>query len=111
MRSSLSESSGSRQGNRVLQVLKLRGSGFNSGKHAYRVSSDGVGSSRASRTMTREPPRHHSERITSGVPLLDEMLSEGYWRGASTLVAGPSGSGKTLLALHFVFSGRGSGSQ
>ena len=27
---------------RVLQVLKLRGSGFTSGKHAYRVSSDGI---------------------------------------------------------------------
>ena len=27
---------------RVLQVLKFRGSGFTSGKHAYRVSSDGI---------------------------------------------------------------------
>ena len=46
--------------------------------------------------------------MTSGVALLDEMLSDGFWRGSSTLVAGPSGSGKTLLALHFVFSGVGS---
>ncbi len=37
--------------------------------------------------------------------LLDEMLSEGFWRGTSTLIAGPAGSGKTLLALHFSFCG------
>ena len=45
------------------------------------------------------------ERISSGVPILDDMLADGYWRGASTLVAGPSGAGKTLAALHFVFRG------
>ena len=33
------------------------------------------------------------------------MLADGFWKGASTLVAGPSGSGKTLLALHFAFAG------
>jgi circadian clock protein KaiC len=45
------------------------------------------------------------QRTTSGVALLDEMLADGLWQGASTLVAGPSGSGKTLLALHFAFAG------
>jgi circadian clock protein KaiC len=49
------------------------------------------------------------KRTTSGVPLLDEMLSDGYWEGTSTLVAGPSGAGKTLLALHFAFAGIGPG--
>lgn len=33
------------------------------------------------------------------------MLADGYWPGASTLVAGPSGSGKTLMGLHFIFNG------
>jgi circadian clock protein KaiC len=33
------------------------------------------------------------------------MLADGYWPGASTLVAGPTGAGKTLMGLHFVFSG------
>jgi circadian clock protein KaiC len=45
------------------------------------------------------------ERISSGIPVLDAMLADGYWPGAATLVAGPSGSGKTLLGLHFVVSG------
>jgi KaiC/GvpD/RAD55 family RecA-like ATPase len=33
------------------------------------------------------------------------MLSDGYYRGSSTLLAGPSGVGKTLLALPFIFAG------
>ena len=49
------------------------------------------------------------ERMSSGVPALDAMLSDGYYRGASTLLAGPSGVGKTLLALHFIFAGAGRG--
>jgi circadian clock protein KaiC len=47
--------------------------------------------------------------MSSGVPALDAMLSDGYYRGASTLLAGPSGVGKTLLALHFIFAGAGRG--
>jgi circadian clock protein KaiC len=49
------------------------------------------------------------ERMSSGVPALDAMLSDGYYRGASTLLAGPSGVGKTLFALHFIFAGAGRG--
>ena len=44
-------------------------------------------------------------RASSGIPALDDMLEDGYWPGASTLIAGPSGSGKTLLGLHFIFNG------
>jgi circadian clock protein KaiC len=91
---------------RIFQVLKLRGSAFVSGKHAYRVSSDGID------IFPRLADRYEVdtydfavERISSGVSILDDMLADGYWRGASTLVAGPSGAGKTLVALHFVFGG------
>ena len=97
---------------RVLQVLKLRGSGFTSGKHAYRVTSDGIIIfPRLADHVEGDTYDFRSERISSGVSLLDDMLSDGYWRGASTLVAGPSGSGKTLIALHFVFAGAELGEQ
>jgi circadian clock protein KaiC len=33
-------------------------------------------------------------RLSSGISALDDMLADGYWPGASTLVAGPSGSEK-----------------
>jgi circadian clock protein KaiC len=91
---------------RVFQVLKLRGSGFVSGKHAYRVSSDGVDVFPRLADHNDDAAYDFApERISSGVPILDDMLADGYWRGASTLVAGPSGAGKTLVALHFIFSG------
>lgn len=97
---------------RVFQVLKLRGSGFVSGKHAYRVSSDGLDIfPRLADHKDGATYDFAFERISSGVPILDDMLADGYWRGASTLVAGPSGAGKTLVALHFVFNGAELGEQ
>jgi len=43
------------------------------------------------------------ERISSGVPRLDEMLGgEGFYRGSSVLVSGTAGTGKSSLSAHFV---------
>jgi circadian clock protein KaiC len=97
---------------RIFQVLKLRGSGFVSGKHAYRVSNDGIDIfPRLADHKDGATYDFAVERISSGVSILDNMLADGYWRGASTLVAGPSGAGKTLVALHFIFCGADLGEQ
>jgi circadian clock protein KaiC len=91
---------------RVLQVLKLRGSTFLSGKHAYRISEGGIDVFPRFADPADQPTyRLDGDRISTGISLLDGMLEEGYFQGASTLVAGPSGSGKTLMGLHFVFNG------
>jgi circadian clock protein KaiC len=45
------------------------------------------------------------ERVNTGVPGLDEMIDQGFWRGSTTLVAGPTGSGKTIIGLHFIWEG------
>ncbi len=91
---------------RVLQVLKLRGSGFMSGQHAYRLSAEGFEVfPRLADPVDVSSYVTERQRLSSGIPILDEMLVDGYWRGASTLVAGPSGAGKTLMGLHFVFAG------
>jgi circadian clock protein KaiC len=91
---------------RVLQVLKLRGSSFASGEHAYRISKWGLD------VFPRLADPQHStvysldgERQSTGIPALDQILRDGYWPGAATLVCGPSGIGKTLMALHFIFHG------
>jgi circadian clock protein KaiC len=42
------------------------------------------------------------ERVSSGVPDLDQMLEgQGYYRGSSILFSGTAGSGKTALAASF----------
>jgi circadian clock protein KaiC len=95
-----------RRETRVLQVLKLRGSGFLSGRHAYRLSSAGI--EVFPRLADPADPSAYpvgTERVSCGIPALDAMLHDGYWPGAATLVAGPTGSGKTLMGLHFIVGG------
>ncbi len=91
---------------RLLEVLKLRGTGFMSGEHAYRIAPDGVHVfPRLAERLSAEPYELQPERMSSGIPAIDQMLSDGYWPGTSTLIGGPSGSGKTLMGLHFIFKG------
>jgi circadian clock protein KaiC len=95
---------------RRIQVIKLRGSEFPSGRHGFRLSSDGITVfPRLADPLSQEDYRLSEDRISSGIPPLDIMLAEGYGPGSSTLVAGPSGAGKTLMGLHFIFSGAATG--
>ena len=91
---------------RVLRVLKLRGSGFAAGEHTYRITPAGLEVfPRLADELDASRYTLGAERVTTGVPALDELLGDGYWPGASTLVVGPSGVGKTLMGLHFIFNG------
>ena len=91
-------------------MTKLRGSDFRSGRHAYRLSEDGITVfPRLADPIRDDDYRLSEERISSGIAPLDRMLAEGYAPGSSTLVAGPSGAGKTLMGLHFIFSGAANG--
>jgi circadian clock protein KaiC len=95
---------------RLIEVTKLRGSGFRPGRHGYRLSSDGITVfPRLADPAEEEIYSFRDERISSGIPPLDRMLAKGYTQGSSTLVAGPSGVGKTLMGLHFIFSGAAHG--
>ncbi len=91
---------------RFLHVRKLRGSGFRSGRHGYRLTSRGL---RLFPRLADIPaPGGYpagDDRITSGISDLDAMLGDGLWPGSCTMVAGPSGSGKTVMGLHFVYGG------
>jgi circadian clock protein KaiC len=91
---------------RFLEVRKLRGSGFRSGQHAYRLSQRGL--HLFPRLADIPSPEGYSlgpERISSGVPALDAMLAGGLWPGAATMIAGPSGAGKTVMGLHVIRGG------
>ena len=95
---------------RVLQVVKLRGSTFLSGEHAYRISPAGINLfPRLADVMNDSDYQLGTERHSTGVAALDDLLGDGYWPGSTTLVAGPSGIGKTLMGLHFIFNGAKAG--
>jgi circadian clock protein KaiC len=91
---------------RFLRVLKLRGSAYREGRHAFRITGDGIQLFPrliSPRMATSYTPR--LERTSTGVPGLDEMLEGGFWGGTTTLVIGPTGSGKTTMAMHFALEG------
>src|SRR4029077_9215512 len=95
---------------RVLQVLKLRGSGFRTGEPADRIRPGGLDVfPRRADDIDTTSYTLGSERVSTGIPALDETIADGYWPGAVTLIAGPTGAGKTLMALHFLFHGAANG--
>ena len=95
---------------RVLEVIKLRGTNYLSGRHAYRISATGLSVfPRLADTVDASNYDLGSERASTGIDALDHMLTDGYWPGSSTLCAGPSGIGKTLMGLHFIVAGASAG--
>jgi circadian clock protein KaiC len=95
---------------RVLEVLKLRGSAYASGQHGYRLTGDGLDVfPRLADARDDSAYVLDEDRVSTGIATLDEMLSGGYWPGSATLCAGPSGIGKTLLGLHFITDGAAKG--
>ena len=96
---------------RVMQVLKLRGSSYRSGEHAYRITEAGFDVfPRLADIQDGSLYKLSGMRSSTGIEALDKVLGEGgYWSGAATMVAGPSGIGKTLMGLHFLFKGAESG--
>lgn len=90
---------------RYLSVAKLRGSAFVDGRHALRLTSEGVQLFPRFRTPQAPTIYESSEtRISIGVPALDEILGGGVLMGSTTLAMGPTGTGKTLLALGFALA-------
>jgi circadian clock protein KaiC len=46
-----------------------------------------------------------TERVTTGIPGMDQLLEGGYPKGRSVLVTGDPGTGKTIFALQFLVEG------
>jgi circadian clock protein KaiC len=86
---------------RTLMVSKFRGSPFMSGKHAFRLTGEGM------KVFPRLVPEDFGtpfepEAIPFGIPPLDEMLHGGLERGTVSILTGPSGVGKTSLGIQFM---------
>jgi circadian clock protein KaiC len=91
---------------RFLRVLKLRGSGYLEGLHAFRIGPGGL--EIFPRLVSPEIPERYTiveERTPTGIEGLDRIMGGGLWRGSTTVVAGPTGSGKTTAGLQFALEG------
>src|SRR5690349_19628449 len=58
------------------------------------------------RTASPSPPEpggHTMERLSTGVPGLDEILDGGLPQGSLVMVGGPPGAGKTVLVEQLLF--------
>lgn len=99
---------------RKIQIIKMRGQRQRSGLHAFRINHDGVEIfprvvpmlAPVDLSVSRQAAR---VRLSSGVPVLDEMLGGGVPAGFCVMVSGPSGAGKTILATEFLAAGARNG--
>ncbi|HET7198070.1 MAG TPA: circadian clock protein KaiC [Burkholderiales bacterium] len=85
---------------RRLRIVKYRGSTHGTNEYPFLIDEHGISVLPLTSLRLNHPAS--KERMSSGVPALDEMLGgEGYFRGSSILVSGTAGTGKTSLAAHF----------
>ena len=85
---------------RRIRVVKYRGSHHGTNEYPFLIDADGL----SVLPVTSLQLQHDAslERVSSGQPQLDQMLSgQGYYRGSTVLVSGTAGTGKTSLAAQF----------
>lgn len=86
---------------RRIRVVKYRGSTHGTNEYPFLIDRDGITVLPVtSLLLEHEAP---GERVSSGLPALDEMLGgKGYYRSSTVLMSGTAGTGKTTLSAHFV---------
>lgn len=88
---------------RRLRVVKYRGSSHGTNEYPFLIDEDGF--SVLPVTSLGLNYSSSSERVSTGIPRLDTMLSgKGYFRCSTVLVSGTAGTGKTSIASQFVDS-------
>ncbi len=86
---------------RRLRIVKYRGSLHGTNEYPFLIGRSGI--SVLPITSLALDHAASSDRVSSGIKELDEMLgNKGFFRGSSILVSGTAGSGKTSLAATFV---------
>lgn len=88
---------------RELEVKKFRGSASLRGRHPFRITDAGIVLfPRIEAFLPTSSAQAHAQRLSTGIPDLDAMMSGGPACGTSTLLLGASGSGKTTIGTAFL---------
>jgi circadian clock protein KaiC len=82
---------------RRLRIVKYRGTVHGTNEYPFLIDETGISVLPVtSLGLDHKAPK---ERISSGIPRLDDMLGgKGYYRGSTVLVSGSAGAGKTSVA-------------
>ena len=86
---------------RRIRIVKYRGSVHGTNEYPFLIDEDGI----SVVPITSLGLRHaaSTERISSGIASLDEMLGgKGFYRGSTVMVSGTAGTGKTSIGSQFV---------
>lgn len=94
---------------RKIQVVKLRGQAQKLGLHTIRIGEQGIEIFPRVIFDARPIQIEGDKRLSTGVPVLDQMMGGGLPVAYSMLLVGPSGSGKTVLATEFLAEGARAG--
>src|SRR6202000_1256926 len=85
---------------RRLRIIKYRGSVHGTNEYPFLIDEDGISVLPVTSLRLEKPVS--SERVSSGIPALDQMLGgKGFFKGSSVLVSGTAGTGKTSIAAYF----------
>lgn len=90
---------------RSLSVRKFRGSGFLRGKHAFRITADGIlvfPRLEVALDQPSKPDKGQGPKISVGSDSVDRILLGGLCGSSVTGLVGPTGAGKTILSLQFL---------
>ncbi len=86
---------------RRLRIVKYRGTLHGTNEYPFLITKDGI--SVLPITSLGLDHKASSERVSTGIKELDEMLGgRGFFRGSSILLSGTAGTGKSSLSASFV---------
>jgi circadian clock protein KaiC len=90
---------------RKLQVIKTRGRAPMPGLHTFRITDDGLQVFPRIPEQTRARRAQKTNRLSTGVPGMDDMIGGGVIAGDAVMLTGPAGSGKSTIATQFIAEG------
>ncbi len=86
---------------RRLRIVKYRGSAHGSNEYPFLITSSGISVLPITSLMLEH--KASNQRVSSGIPTLDDMMrGKGFFRGSSILVSGSAGTGKSSISSAFL---------
>ncbi|MET9292460.1 circadian clock protein KaiC [Streptomyces sp. NPDC003077] len=90
---------------RTVEIVKLRGAPHRTGEWLFTIDPrDGIVVIPLA-FLPFDKGSVRRDRVSCGIPELDDMCGGGFFRDAVVLLSGPTGVGKTLTALSFMIAG------